>query len=778
MKKLISVLLVLAFFLSAVFVANAQGKSYEVGTYRVAVNKLYVRTGPDKSKPQCGIIEKGFELEVKSIFDEWGMFEYNGEHAFVMLEYLEPCQKTATTELTTTEPNTTEPNTTEPNTTEPSTKAPENYKSGIYRVDCSRLNFRENPSTDSTVVLVLKQGDVLTVTNISNSWGYAVYNGKTGWIALQYTEFISELESPSTNNNLPSTTDTTTETTTELTTEPITEPTTEPTTEPIIYNERTQGRYVITVSKLYLREKPNKDSDSVLILNKNETVEVTRVEGDWGFCYKDGKSGWFMLQYARRIVEYKNCEQMVDIFTIPGREYNVDMQKLKDNGTDVVIIRIGQRADATGDIYADEGFAKLYESAKQAGLKVGAYFYSCAVDINSAAEDAKWVSQVILDGDYIIDYPVFYNIGNSVQKSKPIKLMSAVAAKFCRELEFLSGCEAGLCVDRDMMGVSIDASLVKDYALWLTAVGDYCDYNDRYDIWQSRALTDMSGVNVKVGLSYSLTAFPTKHIYANWTITQLPTCEDYGMEKAKCLNCGNERHRAVLPHGHIEGEWITEKQATNTEDGMMINRCKECGKIIIKKLVEKYDNSSHTHTPASWIDNELKPCGCFEMVLRCSDENCNALLYYEVKGASGHIPSSEKEIKEATCTQNGYERTYCLNCKELIDEVITAVKPHNVKDWTIIKPATHNQAGEKKGLCLDCNAEVIQSIPAAGYALGDVNEDGKLTPKDARLILRFSAKLEEPESPAVRLRADYNADGNITPSDARTVLRISAGLES
>lgn len=59
---------------------------------------------------------------------------------------------------------------------------------------------------------------------------------------------------------------------------------------------------------------------------------------------------------------------------------------------------------------------------------------------------------------------------------------------------------------------------------------------------------------------------------------------------------------------------------------------------------------------------------------------------------------------------------------------------------------------------------------------GDANCDGKVTPADARLALRHSAKLELIPTQN-QAAADVNGDGEITASDARTILRIACGLE-
>lgn len=60
--------------------------------------------------------------------------------------------------------------------------------------------------------------------------------------------------------------------------------------------------------------------------------------------------------------------------------------------------------------------------------------------------------------------------------------------------------------------------------------------------------------------------------------------------------------------------------------------------------------------------------------------------------------------------------------------------------------------------------------------LGDVDLSGKITAADARLALRYSAKLEKLSQEQLR-NADVNKDLKVTSADARMILRVSAGLE-
>ncbi len=59
--------------------------------------------------------------------------------------------------------------------------------------------------------------------------------------------------------------------------------------------------------------------------------------------------------------------------------------------------------------------------------------------------------------------------------------------------------------------------------------------------------------------------------------------------------------------------------------------------------------------------------------------------------------------------------------------------------------------------------------------MGDANSDGVIRANDARLILRFSAKLEK-FSNQQKNNCDINKDGYVTAADARIALRMAASL--
>ena len=70
---------------------------------------------------------------------------------------------------------------------------------------------------------------------------------------------------------------------------------------------------------------------------------------------------------------------------------------------------------------------------------------------------------------------------------------------------------------------------------------------------------------------------------------------------------------------------------------------------------------------------------------------------------------------------------------------------------------------------------VPEETTLAAYRTGDVDGDGKVTSKDARLALRASAKIETLYATPFDA-ADVNGDGRVTAGDARSILRYAAKI--
>lgn len=85
----------------------------------------------------------------------------------------------------------------------------------------------------------------------------------------------------------------------------------------------------------------------------------------------------------------------------------IDWKQVKASGVDFVMIRVGYRSTVSGIITEDEYARYNLQQAKANGIKIGAYFFSTAINAAEAKEEAAWVAKFI--SPYPITYPVAFN---------------------------------------------------------------------------------------------------------------------------------------------------------------------------------------------------------------------------------------------------------------------------------------------------------------------------------------------------------------------------------
>ena len=100
---------------------------------------------------------------------------------------------------------------------------------------------------------------------------------------------------------------------------------------------------------------------------------------------------------------------------------NIDWNKVKKAGVNFVIIRIGYRGyGASGTLVQDPMFEEHFTNARNAGLKVGVYFFTQAVTEDEAREEAMACNWV-LNGRKL-DYPIYYDTeASTFQRHRPCR---------------------------------------------------------------------------------------------------------------------------------------------------------------------------------------------------------------------------------------------------------------------------------------------------------------------------------------------------------------------
>ena len=117
---------------------------------------------------------------------------------------------------------------------------------------------------------------------------------------------------------------------------------------------------------------------------------------------------------------------------------NIDWEQVKTAGVKFVIIRIGYRGYGSGALVLDPMFEQHFTNARNAGLKVGVYFFSQAVNENEAREEAQGCAYV-LNGRKL-DYPIYFDTEASGGKNGRadglgVEDRTKCAIAFCEEVK-------------------------------------------------------------------------------------------------------------------------------------------------------------------------------------------------------------------------------------------------------------------------------------------------------------------------------------------------------
>ncbi len=88
----------------------------------------------------------------------------------------------------------------------------------------------------------------------------------------------------------------------------------------------------------------------------------------------------------------------------------IDWEAVAASGIDFAMVRVGYRGyGSAGSMNLDEYFFDNIRGAKDAGLKVGAYFFSQAITEEEAIEEAQFVIDYLDQAGVELDYPVAFD---------------------------------------------------------------------------------------------------------------------------------------------------------------------------------------------------------------------------------------------------------------------------------------------------------------------------------------------------------------------------------
>ena len=182
---------------------------------------------------------------------------------------------------------------------------------------------------------------------------------------------------------------------------------------------------------------------------------------------------------------------------------NIDWNAVKNSGVQYVILRCGYRGSASGVLVEDQKFKKNIQGATAAGLKVGIYFFSQAVNEVEAVEEASMTLSLIKK--YRITYPVYIDVESANGRADGISkaARTSVINAFCQTIRN-SGYTPGLYANKNWLTEKINTGALGGCKIWLAQYVAAPTYGGRYEMWQYSSRGSIAGIkgNVDLNVSY------------------------------------------------------------------------------------------------------------------------------------------------------------------------------------------------------------------------------------------------------------------------------------
>ena len=210
----------------------------------------------------------------------------------------------------------------------------------------------------------------------------------------------------------------------------------------------------------------------------------------------------FDFQYNRHnYLLLQNLESYagIDVSAFQG---NIDWKKVKQSGIDFAIIRLGYRGYESGKLVEDEYARANLKNAKEAGLRIGAYFFSQALNIKETDQEIQFMLGILgntkLDMPIVLDWEIPANTART--RNMDARTLTDIQRHFCGQMRD-QGYQPMIYFNWHQSEHLYILHELEDYPFWLALYQDRMTYPWKVEMWQYSDKGKVPGINGNVDLN-------------------------------------------------------------------------------------------------------------------------------------------------------------------------------------------------------------------------------------------------------------------------------------
>ena len=210
------------------------------------------------------------------------------------------------------------------------------------------------------------------------------------------------------------------------------------------------------------------------------------------------------FQFDGRYLKNLRCDSIpgVDVSAYQG---DINWNQVKQSGIEFAMIRVGYRGYGTGKIVEDDYARENLRDALHAGLRVGVYFFSQALNEEEVQEEIDFILDIIKD--YEITMPVVFDWEYISKEARTADMdprtLTDLNLYFCQTME-----EAGYTPMIYFNSYQAKTLLflyeLEEYPFWLAYYSYRMNYPYRVEMWQYTASGRVPGIAGNVDINVML----------------------------------------------------------------------------------------------------------------------------------------------------------------------------------------------------------------------------------------------------------------------------------
>lgn len=197
-------------------------------------------------------------------------------------------------------------------------------------------------------------------------------------------------------------------------------------------------------------------------------------------------------------------ETLVYGIDISSENGEIDWNQVYQSGIRFVMLRAGYRGAFSGEIYTDDSFSEYAKEANRAGLDVGAYFYTQAINEREAVEEAS--AMILLASQSHITYPLCIRVDMAGGMGRADEIDSntrtEVVNAFCQTIKN-SGYDPCFYATKNWLSTNLNTSKLDKNRIWLAEYRKVPTYEGFYDMWEYSCNGKVPGIDGDVNLNIS-----------------------------------------------------------------------------------------------------------------------------------------------------------------------------------------------------------------------------------------------------------------------------------